>query len=388
MKVLIAHNRYQQAGGEDAVFQNEVELLRGGGHDVSTLVKSNEGISGLRGQTRAATRTIWSRQGYRDMAQAISRHKPEVVHVHNFFPVLSPSIFSACNDANTPVVWTLHNFRVTCANGLLFRNGTVCEKCVSHSVFPAIRHRCYRGSPLGSATVASMIAWHRFHGTWKDKVSRFIALNSFARDLYVRSGIPENKISIKPNFVQDPQTLLADSHNYVREGALFVGRLSSEKGLDILIRAWRSIPHIRLTIIGDGPERAAIERNAPPNVHFAGYKPSEEVRQAMAGAKALIVPSTWYENFPMTVVEAMALGTPVVASKLGALDSIIRDGANGLHFTPGDAEDLAAAVRRAFASPSLLEYIGSQARLMWEQDLSPQRNLTKLLEIYRMACAQ
>jgi glycosyltransferase involved in cell wall biosynthesis len=382
MRVLVAHNRYQEAGGEDSVFANEVELLRRGGCEVETLVVSNDVISGWRAKASAALRVVWNTEGRRLVADAIARIRPDVLHVHNFFPRLSPALFDASEAVGVPTVWTLHNYRVACANGLLFRDARPCEACIGRAPIPALRYRCYRGSVVGTAAVAAMIGYHQAAGTWRRKVDRFIALNTFAADLFERAGVPKEKIAIKANFIEDPLPNLITAPAK-RAGAVFVGRLSAEKGVATLVEAWRHLPSIPLTILGEGPERPRLEAIAPSNVRFLGFQPTSKVMGTMASAEALIVPSVWYENFPMTVVEAMALGTPVIASRIGALSVIIRDGIDGLHFAPGDPADLARVTKAAFAEPGVLNDLGRGARAIWETSMSPASNLAQLMAIYR-----
>ncbi|MES2987759.1 MAG: glycosyltransferase, partial [Pseudomonadota bacterium] len=311
-KVLVIHNRYQQAGGEDAVFANEVALLRSSGSETETLTADNDDIQGALAKAAAALRVIHNPAGRAAVAEAIARFRPDVVHVHNFFPKLSPAVFDACADSGVPVVWTLHNFRLACANGLLFRDGRPCEDCVGRAPISAVLHRCYRGSLAGSAAVAGMIGFHNMRGTWQRKVTRFIVLSDFARALVTRAGVPAERISVKPNFIFDPLSGI-DPGPPQRGGAVFVGRLSAEKGATVMIEAWRKLPNIPLTLLGDGPERAALEAAAPANVRFLGFQQRAEVMAAVQSAQAIVVPSTCYENFPLAVVEAMALGTPVIA---------------------------------------------------------------------------
>lgn len=384
LRVLMVHNRYQQAGGEDSVFTNEVALLRGAGYHVDVLEVSNDTISGIASRISTGLQVVSNPNGRRLIRKAIASTKANLVHVHNFFPQLSPTVFDACMEAGVPSVWTLHNFRIACANGLLFRDGQVCEECIGRQPWAAVRHRCYRGSYLGTAAVAAMIGWHRTRGTWRRKVSRFIALNEFARDLFVRAGIPAQLISIKANFVTDVTASLSAACSK-RNGVVFVGRLSPEKGAKTLIAAWHNLPDIPLTILGDGPERAMLEAIAPPWVRFLGFQDRTAVLTAMAGAAALVVPSLWYENFPMTVVEAMALGTPVIASRIGALATIVTDEQSGLHFAPGNPDDLARVVRKALSNPDRLVRMGEKARNTWEDAMSPERNLERLLKIYEEA---
>ncbi len=386
MRILMAHNHYQQAGGEDAVFDNEVRLLRSAGHTVETLAVSNDTIQGAVARARTALMTPYNPFGRAQMAKRIAATRPDVVHVHNFFPRLSPAIFDACQAAGVPAVWTLHNFRVACASGFFMRDGQICDACLGKAPIPAIIHRCYRGSLIGSASLAAMIALHRAMGTWQHKVTRFIALTNFARDMFVAAGLSPERIVVKPNFAYDPRTGSEQSEQR-RHGALFVGRLSPEKGAGVLIDAWRDLD-VPLTIIGDGPERANLERIAPPNVFFMGLVNQKAVAAAMADAQALIVPSVWFENFPMTVVEAMAAGTPVIASRLGALSGMVSDGVTGLHFSAGDADDLARVVTAAFAAPEYLARMGAGARQHWQTHLSPEANLRQMEGIYEAAVAE
>lgn len=385
LRILVAHNRYRRAGGEDAVFANEVTLLRSAGQVVETLEVANDGIAGAIGKVSTALGAVHNVRGRGLVVDAIRRFRPDVLHVHNFFPRISPSLFDACRQEGVPVVWTLHNYRVACANGLLYRDGKPCEDCLGKAPVPALVHRCYRGSLAGSAAIAAMIGWHRWRGTWRTKVTRFIALSEFGRDIAIRAGLPADKVAIKPNFVSAPAP--QGSVPAERKGALFVGRLSAEKGVRTMIAAWKELPDIPLTVIGDGPEREMLERLAPANVSFEGHRPRDVVSRAMAGSRALVLPSEWYENFPMALVEAMAVGTPVIASRIGTLKTLVKDGCNGLHFAPGDAADLARTVRSAFADPSLLETFGQAAREEWQARMSPEGNLEHLLAIYREAMA-
>lgn len=378
MRILIVHNAYQLHGGEDSVCANEAELLRAAGHDVSVLRADNAGISGGLAAAKAAVGTTYSLSGKRMVADAIAAHRPDVVHVHNFFPLISPSMFDACRAAGVPVVWSLHNYRIACANGLLLRDEKPCELCVSQPPFAAIRYRCYRGSMAGSAALAISIGYHRLAGTWKHKVDRFIALNRFARGKFIEAGLPPERIVIKPNFVADP----GPSGNHPRAGALFVGRLSEEKGVRTLIAAWRGIA-APLTIVGDGPLRAELEATAPANVTFAGLKDADGVRAHMRAAAMLVVPSTWYENFPMTIVEAFAVGTPVVASRLGALPEIVEDGVSGLLFDAGDADHLRQTATALLTDPDRAAKLGAGARAEYAKTMTPGANLKMLETIYR-----
>lgn len=382
MRILIVHNAYRHYGGEDAVAANEKALLESAGHDVELLLVSNDSIAGGAGAARAAAGTIYSRAGRNLVTEAIRRFSPDVLHVHNHFPLISPSLFDATSAARVPSVWTLHNYRVTCANGLLFRDGRPCDDCVGRSPVSGIIHRCYRGSLPGSAVVAASIAWHHARRTWHRKVGCFIALSNFSRAKFIEAGIPRERLTVKPNFVPDPGELKAGK----RTGAVFVGRLSPEKGARLLIRAWRDI-HVPLTIVGDGPDLATL-RSEAPHVRFTGKRDRAAVAEAIAGAALLIAPSLCYENFPMALAEAFALGTPVLAPNHGACRSIVRDGETGLLFAAGDEVALGAAVRDGFSAPARLEEMGRAARTYYESHLTPARSLALLESIYAAARAE
>jgi glycosyltransferase involved in cell wall biosynthesis len=375
MRILTVHNRYQQVGGEDAVFRNETALLRSGGHDVAELSVSNDAIQGKLASFQAAVGVTYSRSGKRRVDAAIRQHKAEVVHVHNFFPLLSPSMFDAVRDAGAASVWTLHNYRIACAAATFTLNGEPCEKCVSRLPLPAILNRCYRGSTMGSAALATSIYAHRKLGTWRNKVDRFIALNDFARCKYIEAGVPADKIVVKPNFAADPGL-----SSETRSGAIFVGRLSPEKGIEVLIEAWRDVPY-SLTVVGDGPLRDELEASAPNNVRFVGYQ--SDVGDYLRRASLLVIPSTWYENFPMTLVEAASYGTPILASDIGALSSLVHE--NGELFRVGDAVDLAARATALLSCPSRLGELSKRSRAFYQKALTPEINLHMLEGIYRDA---
>jgi glycosyltransferase involved in cell wall biosynthesis len=382
LRVLLVHNRYQQYGGEDTVVAAEAQALRDAGHDVDEFLVNNDNIKGLGAKLAAAALTTYNPRSRAALRDRLRARRPDIVHVHNLFPQLTPSIFDACIAEAVPSVMTLHNYRLGCANALLFRDGHPCEDCLHGSTLNAVRHRCYRSSQMGSAVVASMIAYHQRVGTWRHKVSRFIALTNFAREKLVATGLPAAKIRIKPNFVPDPS---AGHPPEPGRHALYVGRLSVEKGVATLLNAWRGTERsidMPLHIVGDGPLRAELARDAPANVTFLGHQKREDVFREIAGAAFLVVPSIWYEGFPMTVVEAMAMGKPILASAIGGLQEIVTDGQEGLHFRTGDPADLRRAVEQVRSSPNLLAQMGERARERYRRQLSPDSNIRLLTDIY------
>lgn len=382
MKILILHNTYQQRGGEDSVVEAESSLLRNAGHVVDVELVSNEMISGLPSKVKTFIRAPFDSDRKQWMVDLLQRTGAEVVHIHNFFPLLTPAVHEAASEQGVAVVQTMHNFRSICASALLLRNGQVCEKCVFGNRYWGVVHRCYRGSLAGSLSIVRMQQRASRTQMWEKHVHRIIALTEFGRNKLIEGGLPGNRMVVKPNFVEYEDL----PHNKSeRHGALFVGRLSTEKGADILIEAWKSLPDIPLRIVGDGPERARLEAIAPANVTFCGLLSRENVRQEMRCASALIMPSIWYEGFPMTIVEAYSSSLPVITSKLGSMAEIITHGENGLHFNPGDSVDLANTVWSAFSKIEALEKMGKSARKTYEALYTPKKNLELLEGIYASA---
>ena len=381
MKILVAHNAYQQRGGEDAVVESEVALLRAAGHEVREYRRHNDELAGM-GAARAAADTLWSRRTASDLSALLAGWPADVLHVHNTFPLMSPSLYWAAASARVPVVQTLHNFRLLCPQAMLLREGRVCRDCVGRVPLPAVRHGCYRGSRAQTAVLAGMLVLHRGLGTWQRKVQRYVALNAFCRDEFVRGGLPAERIAIKPNFVNAP----ALPSPVKRRGILFVGRLSPEKGIATLLSAAATLPPGSLYLAGDGPEAARVA--GVPGLLTLGNLAPRDVADAMASAVAVVVPSIWPEAFGLVAVEAFAMATPVIASRIGALAAIVEDGVTGLHAVAGDTVDLAARLRWALDHPAEMGRMGAAARARYEALYTPQRNLAQLLDIYEQAKLQ
>ncbi len=385
MRVLVLHNRYQIRGGEDTAVDLECEMLRGAGFAVELLEANNDAIAGAAQKIKTALRVPYSFAAKRTVAAKIGAFKPDVVHVHNFFPALSPSVYDACIAARVPVVQTLHNYRLVCANALLFRDGKTCTECLDRTLpMPAIRHNCYRDSKAGSAAVAAMIGVHRVRHTWAERVDRFIVLTAFARELFVKhAGIPDRKISLKPNSAHDPG-VGTGAGGY----ALYVGRLSAEKGIDALLAAATHGEGLGMTLklAGDGPLREKVQAlSAPGRVEYVGLQDATGVRKLMLEARALVIPSLWYEGLPMVVPEAFGAGLPIVASRIGALETLVEDGGNGLLAEPGNAASIAAAVRRIAAGGAFEQGLRRRARAAYEDVYHPEANLRMLRGIYEQA---
>jgi glycosyltransferase involved in cell wall biosynthesis len=385
MKIVLVHNTYQHPGGEDVVFEQEKRLLERAGHTVVTYCRSNHEISEFSaiGRALVAARTIWSGDSHREFAALLRRENPDLVHIHNTFMMISPSVYSACRDHGVPVVQTLHNFRLLCPAATFFRDGKVCEDCVDDGLWKSVSHGCYRDSRPATAAVALMLGLHRRMGTWNEQVDCYVALTEFSRNKFVSAGFPAEKIVVKPNFV-DPDPGPRD-----REGeyALYIGRLSKEKGLSTLIQAWARLKtRIPLEIVGDGPERENLatqtQSDGNSQITFRGRSSHEATLAAVKRAKFVTLPSECYENFPMSIVEAFACGTPVICSRLGGMEQLVKDRRTGLLFTPGDADDLAEKVEWALSHPSELAAMGREARREFEEKYTAEKNYSYLMDIY------
>ncbi len=378
------HNRYQLRGGEDESTDLEVALLHARGHVVDFLEVDNRAIAG-RQAWRAGLQAVWAPSSYRAVRNRLQAERFDVVHVQNFFPLLSPAVLHAARAASVPVVLALRNYRLLCPNALFFRDGRVCEDCLGRLVpWPGVLHRCYRGSRAATGAVATMLVVHRLLRTWERAVDVFIALTEFARGKFIQGGLPADRIVVKPNFVDPDPGPGPHDGGY----ALFAGRLSVEKGVRMLLAAWERLgPGIPLKIAGDGPLASevarACERN--PQIEWLGAQPLDRVHALMGAAALVIAPSEWYETFGRVIVEAYAKGTPVVASDLGAMAELVEDGRTGLRFRPGDPGDLAAKVEWAWMHRRELAEMGREARREYEEKYTAERNYEQLMAIYRMA---
>jgi glycosyltransferase involved in cell wall biosynthesis len=388
MKILLVHNSYQQPGGEEVVFAQERKLLERAGHQVLTYCRSNREIASYSALKRLTLvgRMVWARDSKREIASLLDTQKPDLVHVHNTFMVISPSIYAACKQAHIPVVQTLHNYRLLCPAANFFRQGRPCEECLAHSLWRGVLHGCYRKSRTETSAVALMLAVHRWLRTWTCGVNCFIALYEFDRQKFIQGGIPSEKIVVKPNFLFPDPGSRAGSGEY----ALYVGRLNNAKRVLTLLAAWQRLrARIPLHIAGSGPERESLELHAKQTglseVRFLGQLPHHEVIALMKGARCLVITSEWYEAFGLALIEAFACGVPVICSRLVAIEEIVADGRTGLHFTPGDADDLAQKVEWAWIHPEEMAAMGRAARAEYEAKYTAERNYEMLMQIYRRA---
>lgn len=386
MEILLAHNYYKQPGGEDQCVAAEIAMLKANGHKVLQYALRNNAIDGM-SAIEAAAHTVWNRSAASELRNVIRERRPQIVHFHNTFPLISPAAYYAAWSENVVVVQTLHNFRLMCANALFFRNGAVCEECVGKSVpLPGVLHKCYRDNLGATVAVTTMLATHRLLGTWQRKIDIYIALAEFSRRKFIECGLPADKVVVKSNFAYpDPGPAMGQG-GY----GIFVGRLAAEKGIGILLEGWRQLGgDVPLRIIGDGPLAPLVEAaiSASINIQWVRSVPLEQVYTAVGEASFLVLPSQCYENFPRVIIEAFAKGTPAIVSRLGAMAEIVEDGCTGLHFTAGDPADLAAKVRQILTEPRALARMRGEARRTFAEKYTAAANHARLMAIYEDALA-
>ncbi|MFI2645511.1 glycosyltransferase [Streptomyces sp. NPDC018610] len=392
MHVLVVHNRYASAqpSGENKVVDQEVALLRGAGHRVGVFERRSDDIAArsLPGKAALPLLVPWNPAVRAELAARLRAERPDVVHVHNVFPLLSPAVLAACADAGVPAVATLHNYTQVCPPGTLQRDGRPCAECVGSTPLPAVRHGCYRGSRLATVPLAVSMSVNRRR--WWTGVEKFFCISAAQRDVLVRAGMPAGRLAVKHNFVPDPGVRRTGPGEHL----LYLGRLAQAKGVRLLMAAWDEIAAgggvgVPLVIAGAGPlEREVAAWSAGrDDVRYVGLYDTERCRRAVARSVAVVAPSTWLEAFGLVVVEAMAAGVPAVAAGHGAFVELVEDGVTGLLHRPGDPASLAACLRRITADPVLGRETGEAALRRYEKDFSPAVGLERLVEGYRSAIA-
>ncbi|MEK7754586.1 MAG: glycosyltransferase [Acidobacteriota bacterium] len=366
------------------------------GLKVSEYVRTSDGLrrGGWLGAVRGGLSTPWNPFAAGSVRRLLRQERPDILHVHNCFPLLSPAVFHAARGLKTATVLTLHNYRLFCAAGIPLRGNAPCTACLEkRSTLDALKYGCYRKSRLATVPLAAMIGLHRRIGTWEHHVDAFIALTEFQRELMIRAGLPGERVFVKPHFYADAPDPVRWQDRELK--AVFIGRVAGEKGVSLLVEAWRewggSAP--KLEIIGDGPDRGKLENSVAgtalaARISFAGQLPFDETQRRLGGARLLVVPSVWFEGFPMVIREAFALGVPVAGSRLGSIVCVIRDGSDGVLFAAGDAGALGTAVRSVWDEPGRLEGMARAARKSFEQRYTPEINGDQLAAIYRAAIAR
>lgn len=390
LRILQVHNDYQRRGGERTAIDAQTRLLRERGHTVLLYGRSNQEIGhfGLMEKAAFFPRAIYSRRTYAEIRALAAAERPDVAHVHNVFPLMSPAVYRALKDAAVPIVQTVYNFRLMCPNGLFYTHGQVCERCKHGNMLHAVRWRCYRNSYVLSGLYAASIGLHRRHGTF-DLIDRYLAPTEFTARQLVEGGVtPEGRVDVVRYFVPDPLPELGPFEH--REAHfVYLGRLSSEKGLWTLLAAIRHLPHVRLRMLGEGPLegsiRAHLDDHHMSNVELMGFVDGQTKWDELRSATAVVVPSEWYENSPLSVIESLSVGTPVVASDIGSLPETVTDSETGLLFRLGDSQDLAAKLGWLAAHPKEAHAMGRRARQVAETLYSADRHYAQLLEVYRAA---
>ena len=382
--VLVIHNRYLHPGGEDAVVSAEVDLLRCNGHRVLQYARHNREIARV-GAVRKALLGLtasWNHESYSELRRLIRQEKPAIAHCHNLLPLLSPAVCDACAAEGVPVVQTVHNYRLVCPGGNLFRNGSVCEECRHRGFGKAVLHGCYRGSRSQTAAVALMLGAHRALGMWCAKVHSYIAPSEFCRGILIKSGFPADKIVIKPHFVSDVPRPRDGLGRY----AIFIGRLSAEKGILELLQLWRDLSGIPLLVVGSGPleqrARRLVSEARADHITFAGQLSRGKTLELLRNARFLVAPSRCYETFGMAVLEAAACGVPAIVPRIGALAELVAHSRTGFLVDTNDPEQLLWAIRRAWRHPLETEELGRAARAQCLERYSAKANYRKLIAIY------
>jgi glycosyltransferase involved in cell wall biosynthesis len=384
LRILKIHSYYIQPGGEDTVFQDEVALLRSRGHEVIEYLEFNMKIESMN-QVSVALQTLWSYSSYQKIKRFLKETKPDIVHFHNIFPLISPSAYYACQDLGIPVIQTLDNQRLICPASNFYRNGKLCLDCFGRTPpWPGVLHACYHDSRLHTAVVASMLTLHRWLGTWQTKVDTFLCSTSFYRDLFVQAGFPSDKIVVMPHFVQDPTKL--NSVKKTGDYALFVGRLDPEKGINTLLEAW-CLLEFPLKIRGSGrlDERAKefVGQYNMNNIEFLGRMEQQELSDLIWNARFLVMPSEgYYETFGMVIIEAYSRGVPVIASNIGVVPELVSDKYTGLLFEAGNARDLADKAKWMWNHSVEAVTMGRNGLKTFEERFTQDACYKVLIEVY------
>jgi len=373
MKVLQIHNKYKKHGGEDVVLENENQLLRQRGVEIKQIIFSNVEVSPFK--------LFYNKSSYRSVKTELEYFKPDVIHVHNIFYNASPSIFKAAKEAQIPVVMTLHNFRLLCTGALFLRDNKLCTKC-KNKVFPlpGVIHKCFKDSYSKSLVLSTFIGYNKLINTWDTYIDKFIVLTPFIKDLILSSnlGLKEGKVVVKPNSTDDLKNYLSSEKR--REGFLFIGRLSIEKGVDRLIKAFNKLPKCRLEVIGTGDLYDELKSNSNSNIIFYGKRDKSFINNKLSTTKALIVPSIWYEGLPNTILEAYSSGTPVLSSNLDNINQIVIDGYNGMTFDPDNIDEMIDKIK-TFDTIDITKYC-TNARKTFKEKYTHDVNYEALTRIY------
>lgn len=381
-RILMVHNYYQIPGGEDTVVANEMELLRQHGHEVVFYSRNNSELKTFSKMQKLLLpiTTVFNPKTYREIKNIIREQKIDIMHVHNTLNLVSPSVYYAARSCNIPIVQTVHNFRLLCPAATFYRDGHICEDCVEKGLFCAVKHNCYRGSKLQTLACVISTKIHRFLGIY-GKLS-YICLTDFNKEKLLeinkrRTIVSENKIFVKPNMAFEWKK---DSDVQKEDYYLFVGRVEKIKGMELLISVFERLVTERLLIAGKGTEleiyQELVREKGLKNVEFLGFKSKEQLQSLIQRSKAVIVPSQWYEGFPMTIVEAFTLGTPVIGGNIGNVGSLIKDGINGWKFQYDSVDDLQHKIQQCSRMSD------QHIQVTCDEELMPEGNYKMLIDIY------
>lgn len=383
-KILMLHNKYLIAGGEDVSTRNEAQLLRDGGHEVDLVEYDNDEIEKI-GSIRTAIRTTWSLPAIRDVKDRLEQKAYDILHVQNYFPLISPAVLRVGAAKGVTTIQALRNYRLLCANAQLFRNGKDCEKCLGNFVpWAGIKHGCYRNSRLGSGAIAAMIATHKLLGTWQRDTHAFIAVSDYVQQKYIKGGFQAEQVFSKPNVVAKSTRATVARKQQIA----YVGRLSPEKGIETLISAWK-LAHRpgKLVIVGDGPSKKNLmkQNQHEAAIQFLGHVSPNEAKTIMAQSQAIVIPSLWAEPFPRTGVEAFSVATPVFGARSGGIPELFHNNQGGALFTPGSEKELSQLIIKLFTNPQYAKELHIQAAEIFSSRYTPGAILKRTEEIYAQA---
>jgi glycosyltransferase involved in cell wall biosynthesis len=386
MRILLVHNFYRSGapGGEDVIVLQEKKLLESRGHDVVLYSRSNDEVQLSRPVQllEVASQLRGSKKAKCDLNGLLGNFQPDIVHFHNTFPLIGIGAYELFVNARVPIIQTLHNYRLVCAAATHFRDGRVCDACTPSRSWPAITNRCYRKSAVASLLVAQMIHANLQSGLYQRVVDRFLVLTEFAKQRLLATGVASSRITVRPNsLVVDVPTSVSASLPY----AVFSGRLSHEKGIPLLLEVWSRFPKLPLKIIGGGPlldwARAEIEKRGL-NAECVGNVSRQESLQLVAGASVMVVPSMWFEGMPLVILEAWALGVPVVGSRIGGIAEMLGANERGVSFTVGDHDSLFDAIAKVISDPPFAAVLSAAGCAEFKRVHEPSVGAKTLEQIY------
>jgi len=399
----MAHKFFHPAGGPETVLFQSMRVLNSLGHEVIPFsmkhprnlktpysryfvseVDYNNHNGDILKKLKTAVNLIYSVEAEKKMEVLINDTRPQLAHLHNIYHQISPSILRALKRHGIPVVMTLHDFKLACPSYTFLRNGTPCEICEGRHFYKAVIHRCVKNSYLSSLLCATEMYLHKMLQTYSKGVDVFIVLSQFSKEKMIRYGLPEEKIEVLPNCIDVDQY---HPHKMVGDYVLFLGKLSEKNGIFTLVQAMKHIPEVKLKVAGEGEMgpllKEYVAREGLKNLEFLGFVTGEKLAKLMQGCYFTVFPSLCYHNCPMSVLESLASGKPVLASDLGSVPEFVEDGVDGLLFEAGDPTDLAEKIKYLFRKPPLVKKMGIAGRLKIESRFSSETYYPRLLKIYQ-----